>query len=116
MIKDLSPADLEKYSSQLVKMISGQENLLTGGLVGDSEIKALKLKEISAIYRRDLSDPLNYSLGIAFRQQEKGCSIEHNGALRANASLMKITIPLNLDELKKGEKLDFADDDCKKEI
>lgn len=78
--------DMEKYSVELAKMVTGQPSLLTDSLAQTSQ-------QISRLYTEHTHAGSHYSLGILTDKNGKGETIlEHSGMFPANDSNMRIVV------------------------
>ncbi len=88
--------DLQKFSQELGKMVTGQANSLTN-----------KPEIVSGLYRRQLGDSNHYSLGVEVEfANAQECVMKHTGLFPGNFASMAVLMPCSFDQLRSDIKID----------
>ncbi len=83
--------DMEIYSAELAKMISGQPSKLTAGKTPQ------EIQDVHQFYKDSRGDN-GYSLGVAIVDNKGQCVIQKGGRFPGNKSDMAITMPFSFDD------------------
>lgn len=113
--------DIEKYSLELAKLITGQENSFTNQV--DIENVAEKNKMAAKIYRNSYHNCFesegggDYSLGICLVPNEKqNLVINHRGGFDTNASMMRLETNCSFGDFLQEKEIRFQDSEIESKV